>query len=418
MAVDQRLVISDLLCYASKKFGRVPIKPLKAVINDFYSADDICTAKDKLIEEIDLLNLDKWQKPARRRKDSITRTQNEIDDIFNSITLLDESMNIQRLPIFVSTDPDRMPSIKLTDGDLSCMLIKLGTIEQSIASLKVDVLNLPTKRDVSEIVKDKVGPSRLLVTGDGSTAGLYSDTGRHKITAPRRPPSGPITALTASEQLSLGHTSSDAGETSDAGGFVDVIRKRKKHKQSTSPSQTGQAGSAGSAGLSYASQVALPANPIVSNHGKPQPKLVIGASSSSALKASKSLIVKKSVFHLGNIDSVYSAVDVENYIRSLNIRILTCFELKQSKMQASDNKAFRVCIVAEDRAKLYNIDNWYVGVSVREWVHKPKKDSSAVAAAFCDPVEMIHDLEAVSDAVAFNSNSATASCSSEPFKLH
>ena len=88
MADSRKLVVSDLLCYVVNKFSRAPLKPLKSIVNDFYSADDICSAKDKLVEEVELLKIDKWAKPARRRIDSITRTQNEIDDIFAAIIFL------------------------------------------------------------------------------------------------------------------------------------------------------------------------------------------------------------------------------------------------------------------------------------------------------------------------------------------
>ena len=93
------------------------------------------------------------------------------------------------------------------------------------------------------------------------------------------------------------------------------------------------------------------------------------------------MIVYKSVFRLGNIDSVYSVTDIEHYIRSLDIRLLSCFELKKSARQPADNKTFRICIVAEDRNKFCKSDNWSVGVSIRDWIHKPKKDNQSSAAS-------------------------------------
>ena len=91
-------------------------------------------------------------------------------------------------------------------------------------------------------------------------------------------------------------------------------------------------------------------------------------------------MVKKAVFHLGNIDCVYSADDIQNYIRSLGITIFTCFELKRSDKQPLDNKAFRICIAASNKQKLCDSNSWSVGVSLKEWVHKPK-DSTAAASA-------------------------------------
>ena len=78
---------------------------------------------------------------------------------------------------------------------------------------------------------------------------------------------------------------------------------------------------------------------------------------------------------------MYSALDVNNYIKSLGIRILSCFDLTHSKSQVVDNKSFRICIVAEDKAKLCDGNNWDVGVVVREWVHKPKTSAGISSAA-------------------------------------
>ena len=85
------------------------------------------------------------------------------------------------------------------------------------------------------------------------------------------------------------------------------------------------------------------------------------------------------MYRLGNIDSIYSVSDVEEYVKSLGVRVLTCFELKNESRQQSDNKSFRLCIVDVDKDKLFNSDSWSVGVSLREWFHKPKRESNPLS---------------------------------------
>jgi len=99
-------------------------------------------------------------------------------------------------------------------------------------------------------------------------------------------------------------------------------------------------------------------------------KSLIGDSSRSSLRAAKTLVVPKAVYRLGNIDSVYSVDDVKEYIESLGVRMLTCFELPNSARQPTRNKAFRICIIADERLKLFEPSSWSVGVSLREWRHK------------------------------------------------
>jgi len=102
-------------------------------------------------------------------------------------------------------------------------------------------------------------------------------------------------------------------------------------------------------------------------------KSLIGASSNASLRAAKKLVIPKAVYRLGNVDSEYAASDVQDYVKGLGIRVLTCFELPQSVRQSAGNKAFRICIIVEDKPKLFDSSNWNVGVSVREWRHKPSQ---------------------------------------------
>jgi len=79
---SRQLVVCDLLCYMVNKFARLACKQLKSTVCDFYTVDDISLAKEKLSSAIDELQIDKFPKMVRRRKDSINRSKTEVDDIF------------------------------------------------------------------------------------------------------------------------------------------------------------------------------------------------------------------------------------------------------------------------------------------------------------------------------------------------
>lgn len=133
-----KLVVSDLLCYAINKLGRAAVRPLKGNILDFYDNSDITVAKDILIEHYERV-MDKTIKVPRRRKESVGRANTELDDIFTILHHIDERKMIEKLPVFVSTDPDKMPSIKLSDGDLGAVMLKLSKIEDDIVAVKKSV---------------------------------------------------------------------------------------------------------------------------------------------------------------------------------------------------------------------------------------------------------------------------------------
>lgn len=384
MADPKPPVICDLLCFAINKFSRVPMKPLKMIVNDFYSPDDICNAKDLLIDEVEVLNIENWAKPPRRRKDSITRTQNEVDDIFSAISSLDEGLNLHKLPTFVSSDPDRMPSVKLNDGDLAALLLKLNAIETNVSEIKAATCQLLAMKHLATGQAPKQGSLRTRGK-PGANSRDQVDAGTVSVECPLQSVSfipGPSSRPSESDgaPMQQGLTSSGDDDSTANNDFTEVSR-RKRHKKSSSPNlSSSQAVASSATRKTYASLVSSPAPRLTVSRPsvKPKPLTVIGASNSSALKASKTLAVKKAVFCVGNIDSSYTSSNVEDYISGVGVRVLSCFELKPSASQP-DSKAFRVCIVAEDKAIFCHRDNWFVGVSVREWVHKPKSDPLPLA---------------------------------------
>jgi len=54
----ERLVVSDLLCYLLYKFGKMPLKELKAVLFDFYNADAIAEARLLLLKDVEAFKFD------------------------------------------------------------------------------------------------------------------------------------------------------------------------------------------------------------------------------------------------------------------------------------------------------------------------------------------------------------------------
>jgi hypothetical protein len=370
MAEVRRLVLNDLLCFAVNKFSRIGSRPLKSVLIDFYSPDDITYAKDCLLGETESLGLEKCPKPPRRRKDSVNRIQAEIDDILNIIATVDEAGALTRLPLFVSADPDKMPSVKLTDGDLSIILLKLDKLEldvnsvhQSLTKVNEAIIHQNEPRAMS--INNTVGAIRAQMEASLS----HADAGRKptvsgvgKATAY----SNQVVEMPLSTHGGAGSshcTASEMSEASDIDGPYNLVQRGRKRKKIASPALASAS--------PYLDKLKQTSQPPANGVGR---KTIIGNSTDSTLKASKTLRVKKAVYCLNNIDNCYSVNEVRDYISSIGVRILSCFELKPMTQQSSDSKAFRVCILAEDRSRLLDSNHWSVGVTLREWVRKPRKD--------------------------------------------
>jgi len=71
---NDQLMVSDPLCYVFTKFKQLPYTLFKQLISDFYPADTICEDKNILLSYMEQLDLSKWTKPLRRRKESVDKT--------------------------------------------------------------------------------------------------------------------------------------------------------------------------------------------------------------------------------------------------------------------------------------------------------------------------------------------------------
>ena len=136
MAANKKHVVSNVLCFLVNKYHCLAAKPLKSLLVDFYSSEELAGAKDILIREIDGLKLEKAPKIVRNRHAKNSKNALDIEDMITALTFLDENQLIAKLPVFTATSPDKMPSTKLVEGDLSLLWSKLTFLEESINVIK------------------------------------------------------------------------------------------------------------------------------------------------------------------------------------------------------------------------------------------------------------------------------------------
>lgn len=108
---------------------------------------------------------------------------------------------------------------------------------------------------------------------------------------------------------------------------------------------------------------------------------LFGSSTTCSLRASAHLQLPKSVFMVGNLHGECNADEIKTHLNSVEVRVVTCFELPRFDRRPDDNKAFRVCIIAADKTKMLDKNNWPFGVSVRHWRFKDKGDNGPNQAA-------------------------------------
>jgi len=112
-------VQSHPLCFLINKLGKSQHKLLKSALLDFYSPGDLSAAKIQLLKDSQKVNSVNFRHIPQQRQ-SENRATREVDDMFTLLTALDESENasLSALPVYVSNDPDNMPSVRLYEGYL------------------------------------------------------------------------------------------------------------------------------------------------------------------------------------------------------------------------------------------------------------------------------------------------------------
>ena len=141
MAEGNVLVMNEVLCFVKSQFGRVPEKQLKQVLVDFYTIDQLTVAKGRLCDDVDGLAIDNWSRPSRRRN-SDNKGMKEIDDIVAVMNFLDHKLAIDKLPTYVCTKNDSMPSPRWCDGELQLLVDKMHKMEDVNRELTTQVKTL------------------------------------------------------------------------------------------------------------------------------------------------------------------------------------------------------------------------------------------------------------------------------------
>jgi len=131
------VVLQSSLCYLVKRFGKVAVKPLKSMTLDFYDVEELNTAKQQLLLDVNNMNLDINLPHIPGRRDGDSKAVRIVDDIFTLLTFLDENLKLNLLPCYMTDSPDALPSGRLYEGDLSVLMKFMHKMESEIKELKL-----------------------------------------------------------------------------------------------------------------------------------------------------------------------------------------------------------------------------------------------------------------------------------------
>lgn len=115
-----------------------------------------------------------------------------------------------------------------------------------------------------------------------------------------------------------------------------------------------------------------------SAHGK-QRVLGTGTKSSndSTVKSGVS-IIQKTVVHVNNLDVNCTEALLTDYLLAHDVQVVSYYKAKswlKKEEERSNVTAFRVCILASHRQKIFSLDLWDKGVIIRDWKFKKTQNA-------------------------------------------
>jgi len=112
---DESLVLCDCLCFIVNKYGKITARTTKSVLLDFYTAEELSTAKFQEARGGAIL---KFEKSSLKRPHVAQRRDTDIQARITKevITFVDENKLLDKLRRYVAISPDRTPSLRLYIG--------------------------------------------------------------------------------------------------------------------------------------------------------------------------------------------------------------------------------------------------------------------------------------------------------------
>ena len=378
----QVLVVCPPLCFVFSKFNKLDLAKIKKALGDFFSAEEIYAARNKLMCDVEKIEVDKLPRLSNHRdSDGRMRAAKEIDDIILLITTLDEKKLLSQLPRYVVDNTDSIPTLRLEDGELSFLIKKLEKMEESLTHLQACYNKLHS-----------TGENRQFAAGvTTSASAIDSNSGNRPVDKPDEaclPVStahkhNAIDAIDSNAGVNswaarissetAGHLSHGSDMDTDNGEYIEVVNSRRKKRRLNQSPQT-------------------PANtgnqqPTTRNVRKKQ-TLVIGRrgiSSGATIFAAAKPLLNKEVFCIDNVSTELSVDDITQFVQSMNVRVISCYETRPRRTMRQrrnnefpdDRKAFRLCIVKDDRKNLLDADNWPTNITVSKWFFKGQVGDTA-----------------------------------------
>lgn len=147
MASSRSVVVSEVLWFVNMQFSKITKSEVSAVLNSFYTNDEVLMAKKSLFDFAATMAADYL--PTYVERKGANKQRANVDDILALYALLDAHK--VELPCYTVLDLSRVPSMESKSSDSSLVMALTGLVDDlrhQVATL-VDKVELLMDRSVS-----------------------------------------------------------------------------------------------------------------------------------------------------------------------------------------------------------------------------------------------------------------------------
>jgi len=370
---DTKYVVSNVLCYIANRYGKSDNKSLRDIVSDFYDSEELGRAKSQLSVDIQSVIPPSISMPhIPSRRDGDNKAVRIVDDIFSMLTFADENLLVSALPRYVADSPDRLPSVRLYEGDMVFLVALVRKLEgradqvdgQLAAILKAvhDVglqvckpsslqapawpalnSNTAAAKAAMQAERSTVGSGQSTSMSTSAIAGVrsadrsaeqtFSATGLgNDWTSMASASASPVNVSNRYAALqTIDDEQADDSQYEVSRSDRRRAKRQRQHSQQTQQVQQWQQQSSTARSEQRQDQrqdqgVGQGQGQDRSGDTRPRRVMVGMAPSVSGrgLVAAKK-IVRKEVFCIGNVASSCNADDVRRFVEALYVRVFTCF---------------------------------------------------------------------------------------------
>ena len=306
-----------------------------------------------------------------------------VEDIFTLFTLLDQNKSLDILPVYVARGPDRLPSLRLYDGELNAWMIMLGKMQRkveeygsalsaitgAVSTLQAKLSTLERSRSItaedfpplqSSLVQPRQAQrqshsqprqlhSAAALQGNSGLTSIDQDTTVLKTMVDW----AAIASTPTANRYSVLALETDGED--EMHQFVD-IQPKKRRRNKTSPPQYSQQ-------QSQQPQQQLQQQRSLTSRDNAQQQQqqhqsrrrrppVLGKSTAlNSTAAANKVKRSKAVYCIDNVDVACTADDIKCFVSAQSTEVVSCFETKPRRCRYDapgnpivDRRAFRLCI--------------------------------------------------------------------------